>query len=197
MKRIVIDFEFTGLKILEVELLQFTVLFVDEDKILFEIDELIKFETNYNEVDESTKKGLQFNKINSQEDLDKHNSKAKNLKEILEIFLERVKEFSNGKLGLTGWNNAGGDNIILRRMMQRYNYNYDEYFDYHSRDIMCMFLPIYENKFKEKISFHLKDAHKYLIGTIDDKKFHDARYDCIATLDIDLWIHKKIKENLK
>ncbi len=196
MKRIIIDFEFTGLQILSVELLQFTALFTENEKITDELNELIKFEEKYDNVNNYTKEGLRFNKINSQEDLDKHNSNAKDLKEVLEIFLEKVKNFSNEKLGLTGWNNAGGDNIILRRMLERLGYVYDEYFDYHSRDIMCMFLPIYELKFKEQFSFHLKDAHKKLIGTIDDTKFHNAKYDCIATLDIDLWIHNYLK-NIK
>lgn len=194
MKRIIIDFETNSNNPLKADMIEFTALFVEEEVIINEINTLIKFEEKWEKLKQHQIAALNFNKIFNQEELDLHNSKARDNKEVIFEFLDKVKKFSNEKLGITGWNNASFDNVILRRNLEKYGFEFNEYFDYHSRDIMNMFLPIYNQLLKDKFSLHLKDAHMYLIKTLEDKDFHIAKNDCIATLDIDLWIHEKMKE---
>lgn len=196
MKNIYIDFEVTSLNPLECEPLQIAVLFTKNYKVVDKITKYVKFEKNWEDLSEKELGSLKFNKICSREDLEKHNSKAYSFKNILKEFLQKTQDFSSEKIPISGWNNGIFDLPILSRMMARENLSIYDYFDYHARDVMCMFMPYYDLEFKGKIPvLSLYPVHKYLIGTIKDEDFHKAEIDCLATIDIDKWIYERIKRN--
>lgn len=188
MKKIIIDFETTNTNPMFAEILEFCVLFVENNKITEKIVEKIKFEKDWNKLNKSDIDALEFNNINNEEDLKKHNINSSDLNEILDIFLEKVKEFSDKKLPITGWNNACYDNIILKKILTKRNIIFEDVFHHHSRDIMCQFEPFYQRYYKDKFRFNLGQTHDFLIGGISENQFHNAEFDCIATLDIDIWI---------
>ena len=189
MKKIVLDLETTNLSPFNAEILELCALFVEDNEVVEEFYEFVKFEEIYDKCDNDTKKTLNFNKIFSQEDLDRHNEKARDKKEVIEEFSRKVSGFGRG-MPITGWNNAFYDNIILYRIFEELDYDFREYFDYHSRDTMCRFQPFYEKFFSDKFKLKLENVHKYLIGSINKEGFHRAINDCYATLDMDRWIER-------
>jgi len=196
MKNIYLDFETTGLNILKCEPIEISVLFTKDYKVIDKITKYIKFEKKWEDLSDEELSALKFNNILSSEDLDNHNSKAYYFKEVLKELLEKTKKFSSKKISISGWNNSVFDITILLRAVMRENIYIYDYFDYHARDVMCMFMPYYELEFENKLkSLSLREVHKFLIGTIKDEEFHNAEIDCLATIDIDKWIHKRIKEN--
>ena len=195
MKRIVIDFEFYPNNAVKAEIIDFSALFCDGEKVVDEIVEKVIIDKKYEECSKAEIDALKFNNINSQEDIIKHNKGALKIESVLERFLNKSKNFSNEKLGLSGWNNASADNVILRRYMDSLGYDFNEYFDYHTRDVMCAVQVLYEKTLKkEGVAFHLKDMHMALFGNIKPEEFHEARTDCIATLDVALWYEREIEK---
>jgi DNA polymerase III alpha subunit (gram-positive type) len=123
MKKIILDLETTNLSPFKAEILEICVLFVEDDVVIREFCDYIKFEKNYNELDESTLLSIHFNKIYSQEDLDMHNKKARNRRNVISDLLCKVQDFGVG-ISISGWNNACYDNIVLRRALEELGYNY-------------------------------------------------------------------------
>lgn len=194
MKTIYIDFETTNLSPLKAEPLEISVLFVENFKIKDKLTKLIKFEKNWDTLTKEDISALNFNKIYSQKDLDKHNLKAFKLKDVIQEFILKIKKFTNTKIEISGWNAAYYDITILERIMEKFNLKYYDYFAFFPRDVKCMFIPIYDLYFKEKIEKpSLHPTHKFLIGTFKDEDFHKAEIDCLATLDLDKWIYQNIK----
>lgn len=192
MKEIIIDFEFTGLKFHKTSLLQFCALFVEDFEIIDKMNIFVKFEKRLDQLEQWEIDGLRFNKINTQEDLDRHNLRANDEKEVIDMFLSKVKDF--GKVSLAGWNHAFADCNILLRLFDKYGIRFDDYLDYHARDVMCAMIPFQEELLKDEVGLHLSDLHIHLFGTFKKEDFHDAEVDCLATLDLQKWIYDKVKE---
>lgn len=187
MKKIIIDLETTNKSVFKAKILEICVLFVENNKITNQYHAKIRFEHNYDDCDKTTIGSLNFNKIYSQADIDSHNSNSISEEIMLKEMLVKIERF--GKTAITGWNNASYDNIILRRIMEEHNLEFENYFDYHSRDIYSHFQPIFERIFKNKFRQTLSETHKCLFPCkMKDELFHHADYDCSATLDIDIWI---------
>ena len=191
---IIIDFEFDGLDIHNAELLEFCCFYIKDDEIVDELTENVIYELNFDDINARKKQGLQFNNINSQDDIEVHNANSISQKEVIGKFLLKLKgNFDDRKVPIMGWNHAS-DISILYKLFDRIRIDKDEVLDYHIVDIGSMFRPFYYKFFNDKFRFNLDNTHMNVIGTIKKEDFHVARNDCVAILDMYKWIKEKMKE---
>lgn len=185
MKRLYLDLETVGTDKFKADILEIGVLFCEDRKVIDTIDTKVIYHKKYSETTQQEKIDLAWHKINSQEDIDNHNSNAVDFKNVLEVLKTKLAIFGE-KVAISGWNNAGFDNLITERTLIAYGVQINELFDYHTRDVMCRMQLFQEHDFVKGTS--LQYTHKDLIGTIPDNKFHTAINDCYATKDLDEWI---------
>lgn len=183
-KKIYLDLETVGVNQFKANILEMSVLFVENRKIVDEISNNVYYPKKWINTNKQEKIDLGWHNIKSQEDIDKHNETALNFKDLIDVVLVKVKRF--GKLGISGWNNAGFDNLILQRHLVSLGIDINEHFDYHTRDIMSRMQLFYE--FNLVAGLNLKKCHMDLIETIPAENFHKSYWDCIATKDLDEWI---------
>jgi oligoribonuclease (3'-5' exoribonuclease) len=202
IKKIYFDFETTSPNPNEAKILEATFTFVENKKIIktfskkinFYIDRnfcpksLLNSKEVYDELTELEKDTLKFNKINNHKEMSDHILDSEDFIFFFDEILYYYKEFkgSDNKLSLTGWNNAGFDNVILIRYFPKLS----NYFDYHTRDIYHNFRILKD--FHKVKGLNLSKIHKELIGTFKDEDFHKSENDCIAVKDLDEWFESNI-----
>lgn len=195
IKKIVIDFETTNSNPILANVLQICALFIEDNKVVDEYYENVIFDKKWEDCLESEKSSLKFNKIESQSDIDKHNLKSKPITKVLDCFLKKVEEFELG-LPISGWACASYDGVILLNIMDKYGYDFFKYFDYfHPRDVMCSFRYFWERDFNDKFKLSLSNTHKHLFpNKFEENMYHDAKFDCLAALDIDICLENRIRK---
>ena len=120
MKKIILDFETDRPNPATAEPIEATFLFIENDEIVKEFSSKLFINNYWEEVlkDSELLDTLAFNGIKSEEDLEKHNSLAKNSNQFMLEVMNYLKSFNNGYwISLTGWNNSGFDNLIFRRIV--------------------------------------------------------------------------------
>lgn len=199
MKRIYLDFETTSTNPLKAEILQATFYLVDDhnpDSPIF-VDANIYVPKEYNDFSEEEKETLKFNGINNEEQYNIRNKYSNmGLVAYFDEVIKAIKEMYNGvKIPLSGWNNAGFDNIIFRRKLEElkgwnpeYSTFFDKYIDYHTRDIMHGARLLKDLGLLKGTNLFL--THRDLIGTRKEEEFHSSIIDCQATKEIDDFILK-------
>lgn len=195
MKKIYFDLETTSTNPVEASILEATFLFVENQKIVKVISSKINFNPSvFALLSDLEVETLKFNNINNLEELENHNKQAVYFKSFFDEILEYLTGFNNNghRFALTGWNNSGFDNVILRKFLQK---TFGIYFDYHARDIMHDFRRLKELDFFKNDnlkSLRLSEVHKNIIGSISEKDFHKSYFDCLAVKDLDEWYEKNI-----
>jgi hypothetical protein len=200
-KKIIYDFETTGINPIECKILKACFMFVENRKIINTISydislftdrdkfkamkkDITLIENNYNNLLVEEIDTLKFNRINNINEYVKHEQKSMFVDDFFKMIVEYYNKFKANikKLPLTGWNNAGFDNIIMKRYFEDYN----KFFDYHTRDIMHDFRRLRELMHDNR-GLSLKYIHKETLGTIKDDQFHLPEFDCLAVKDLDEW----------
>jgi exonuclease I len=185
MKTIYFDFETTGIDPTICRPIQGSFLFCEDGKIVDKITAKIRVNTFYHKLSKEEQDGLAFNNICNQWDLTKHNENAVLMHTFISDLMTKVSYFTDFKVSLTGWNCAGFDAVILRKMMHECGYTFEQHFDYHIRDLMHRFHWLYEIGYLRGLS--LKMVHLTKVGSINVGNFHDAETDCYAVRDLDKW----------
>lgn len=183
MKKIYLDLETVGVNQFKASILELTFLFCEDREVIESISKNIHYPKKWANTTKQEKIDLGWHNIKSQEDIDKHNSTALKFQDVMDVVLLKARRF--GKIALSGWNNAGFDNLILQRHLVSIGIDMNEYFDYHTRDIMSRMQFFYEFNLVGGLS--LKKCHTDLLETIPADKFHSSYWDCIATKDLDEW----------
>lgn len=200
MKKIYFDFETTSPNPLKAEILEAAFIFVEDGEVIEKIVSNITLKKSWNEFDEDELETLAFNNINSEEDYFEHQKLSNCWNQLhsylIRYYVEMFQDYDEVKdkpikIPLSGWNNAGFDNVILQRVFPEYK----DYFDYHTRDIMHRFQILKEIGMIKGLS--LSKCHQELIGTEKSENFHNALIDCYATKDLDEWFEKHIMEEIK
>lgn len=199
MKKIYFDFETTSPNPAEADILEASFIFVEGRDVIEVFSSKIFIKKHYSEMSYLEIDTLKFNGINSEKEFYDHNSKSQNwesfISKVVTYYVEMFSDWDEindmQKLPLTGWNNAGFDNLILQRNLSDYN----NYFDYHTRDIMHRFQILKECEMLKGLS--LSKVHKEIIGTEDPKNFHNSDVDCYAVKDLDEWYEDRILPQIK
>lgn len=195
MKKIILDFETDRPNPATAEPIEATFLFIENDEIVKEFSSKLFINNYWEEVlkDSELLDTLAFNGIKSEEDLEKHNSLAKNSNQFMLEVMNYLKSFNNGYwISLTGWNNSGFDNLIFRRIVDEIEPGFfKRYIQYHARDIYHNF-RVLENCKAYSGKLNLQHVHTKLIGTLSADDFHKSRNDCIAVKDLDEWFTKNV-----
>jgi len=195
MKTIYFDFETTSIDPVNCRPIQASFLFCEDGKIVDKLTANIRVNTLYHKLSKREQDGLAFNNICNQWHLTKHNENAVLLHTFVNDLMDKVQNFSEYKTTLTGWNCAGFDVVILRRIMQECGYTFEQHFDYHVRDMMHRMHWLYEIGYLRGLS--LKMVHFSKIGSINLGNFHDAETDCYAVRDLDRWFSDFMNERTK
>lgn len=212
MKKIYFNFETTTPEPTTAKIIEACFLFVEDGEIIEKFKSKIRINHGMKSMSEEwfefsdiERDTLAFNGIKKAKDYFQHEHEAvyweNFLEEVMKYYVEMFQDIGdNGKLSkiaLTGWNNAGFDNIILQRFLNSHfqTYPYNDYFDYHTRDIMHRFQILKEIGMIKGLS--LSKCHSELIGTIKKSNFHDSEIDCIAVKDLDEWFDCNIMEEIK
>jgi hypothetical protein len=190
-QKIIFDFEFLTKNFVDAMIIEATFLFVKNNTIVKSFFSPITITESYETLAKKFPETLKFNKIYSQEDIDMHNQNSVELETYFKKVLDFSTSFSTTKLPLTGWICAGSDIPILKQTLSKLGFDFNKYFDYHTRDIGIVFQEFYNRFFNNSFDNHLSSAHQYLFGTIPKEKFHTSYQDCLATLDMDNWIEKQ------
>lgn len=199
VKKIYLDFETTNIDPTKADILEACFLFVDDRKIIKKFSSKIIIDKYYKDMTLLEIDTLKFNKINNEEEFERHNKSASSwVKFILSVlkYYENWQDIDNNdkkiKIPLTGWNNAGFDNIIFQKHI---NCKLSKYFDYHTRDIMHSFRIL-----KEKLmivgGLSLSKLHNDILGD-STLQFHTAIDDCIAVKELDEWLEDSLIIKLK
>jgi len=204
-KKIILDFETDRSNPATAEPIEATFLFIEDDKIINTLSSKLLIDHMWREVKEDKEllDTYKFNGIESEEDLDKHNKEAIDSEKFFRSVMSYLKEFTGGFwISLTGWNNAGFDNLIFRRVVDNIEPGFfRRYINYHARDIYHNYrvLKGSENHLGEVnlMKLNLKSVHTNLIGTMSSEDFHKSLNDCLAVKDLDEWFNKKVEINLK
>lgn len=205
MKKIYLDFETTHTNPLLADILEACFMFVGKNTIVKTFHAKIKVNKQWKDFNSKEIETLNFNSIYTEEEYIKHQEDAIEfelyINEVIEyytqIFQDCPKDSKPIKLPLTGWNNAGFDNIILKQAIMKIPvFEYDiTIFDYHTRDIMHRFQILKECDMIKGLS--LNRVHLDIIDTIPFNEFHNSKVDCIATKDLDEWFETHIMNEIK
>lgn len=183
-KKIYLDLETIGTNKFHNDIIELCTLFVENKTILDTLNTKVTITKQFSELTNEEIKDLQFHNIYNQEDINSHNEHAYPIQKVLELLLTKVKLF--GKVAISGWNNSGFDNLILERHLISLGININDYFNYHTRDIMHKIETFEELGYIGGLS--LKYCHNELVGGIREECFHTAYTDCIAVKDLDEWV---------
>jgi hypothetical protein len=205
MKKIYVDFETTHTNPILANILEACFLFVGKNNIVKKFHAKIKVNKEWNDFNKKEIETLDFNNICTEEEYIKHQKEAVEfefyINEVIEYYIQMFQDIEEDgkpiKLPLTGWNNAGFDNIILKQAVMKlpvFEHSIN-IFDYHTRDIMHRFQILKECDMLKGLS--LSKAHGDVIGTIPFYEFHNSNVDCIATKDLDEWFEEHIMKEIK
>lgn len=205
MKKIYFDFETTHNNPVLANILEACFLFVEDGDVIETFHSKIKINKKWSDFTNKEIETLNFNKIYTEEEYKKHQKEAIEFEsyfdEVIKYYIEMFQDIGDKgkptKLPLTGWNNAGFDNIILKQAIMKipvFDYTMN-IFDYHTRDIMHRFQILKECDMLKGLS--LSKTHKDIIGTISDNKFHNSEIDCIAVKELDEWYEVHIMPQIK
>lgn len=187
------DFETTGLNHKTCDVLQLGFMCGKSlNSVFYRKSIFIQFNKPFLECTSSEIKGLAFNNIHNQEDLNEHNKKSIPLKDALEIFVKTIqKVFEFQSFTLIGYNNFSYDNKILSRFLTTYDpdnfyfmleNSYDLYkFICNSRKFDDITSTVWNKNFGFE-NRKLETIFPYIFKK--DFKAHDALEDVRATLKL-------------
>lgn len=194
-KTIILDFETNRPNPLIAEPIEATFLFIENGEIVKEFSSKLFSNLYWEEIlkDQELLDTFKFNKITSEEDLEKHDREAKNVNQFFLEVMTEIKKFTGGYwISLTGWNNSGFDSLIFRRIVDEIEPGFfKRYIQYHPNDIYHNF-RVLESKGLWKDKLNLQSVHTKLIGSLSASDFHKSRNDCIAVLDLMKWFYNNV-----